>query len=183
MAIYREQELPPAMRESVVSDHDLRSLNFNVKSNNYLLRSYIATESKSQGGYLAIEADHDGYLLEGSVATVAVLLGSGDFIVPPFDRRLAGTTAIKIMDFIEDEVIPQGALQGYLTSVVRREIKITEAQAEGVEVMFLGGEECVPVLQWDGRPVGDGKKGPAATLFQEYLSKFSKDEDLKAHQI
>ncbi len=75
-------------------------MNFNIKSNNYLVRSYIAGESKSQGGYLAIEADKEGYLLEGSVATVAVLMDNGDFIVPPFDRILPGTTAIKILDYI-----------------------------------------------------------------------------------
>jgi branched-subunit amino acid aminotransferase/4-amino-4-deoxychorismate lyase len=79
----------------------MRDLNFNVKSNNYLLRSYIATESRSKGGYLAIEADKNGYLLEGSTATVAILLKNGDFIIPPFDRILPGTTAIKIMEFLE----------------------------------------------------------------------------------
>ena len=30
--------------------------------------------------------------------------------------------------------------------------------------MFLGGEECVPLLEWDGYIIGE-KKGPAATLF------------------
>ena len=43
--------------------------------------------------------------------------------------------------------------------------------------MFLGGEECVPVLEWDGKPVGEAKKGLAATLFQEYLKSFSKDDE------
>ena len=89
----------------MISDTVLKNLNFNVKSNNYLIRSYLATESKSQGGYLAIEADKNGYLLEGSVATVAVLLKNGEFIVPPFERILPGTTAIKILDYLEKEVL------------------------------------------------------------------------------
>jgi hypothetical protein len=55
--------------------------------------------------------------------------------------------------------------EGYIKRVVRREIKVEEAQAQAKEVMFLGGEECVPVLEWDGKPVGDQKKGLAATLF------------------
>ena len=90
----------------MLKDTDLKTLNFNIKSNNYLVRSYIASESKAQGGYLAIEADKNGYLLEGSVATVAVLLKNGDFIVPPFDRILPGTTAIKILEYLEKEVLP-----------------------------------------------------------------------------
>ncbi len=49
---------------------------------------------------MAIEADKNGYLLEGSVATVAVLLDNGDFVVPPFERILPGTTAIKILEYL-----------------------------------------------------------------------------------
>ena len=49
--------------------------------------------------------------------------------------------------------------------------------------MFLGGEECVPVLEWDGEKVGTGVKGPAATLFQDYLRMFSKDEEKQGMQI
>ena len=40
--------------------------------------------------------------------------------------------------------------QGYIKKIVRRDILITEAKSEALEVMFLGGEECVPVLEWDG---------------------------------
>ena len=100
------------------------------------------------------------------MATVAVLLNNGDFVVPPFERILPGTTAIKIMDYIENEVLGRDSShlieEGYIKQVVRREIKIEEAKAEAKEVMFLGGEECVPVMEWDGEPVGQGKKGPAA---------------------
>jgi hypothetical protein len=85
------------------------------------------------------------------VATVAVLLSNGDFIVPPFDRILPGTTAIKILDFVQQEVLTSQALPlGYLKRIVRREITVAEAHSDAVEVMFLGGEECVPVLDWDG---------------------------------
>ncbi len=42
--------------------------------------------------------------------------------------------------------------------------------------MFLGGEECVPLLEWDGHIMGE-KKGPAAALFQEYLRKFYKEQE------
>jgi hypothetical protein len=48
LIIYREEMVHPTVIEDVViSESELRSLNFNVKSNNYLIRSYIATESKS----------------------------------------------------------------------------------------------------------------------------------------
>ena len=79
---------------------------YNVKCNNYLFRTYIATESRKKGGYVGIEEDEDGYLLEATQATVGILLKNGDFVVPPFDRILPGTTAIKILDFIENKILP-----------------------------------------------------------------------------
>ena len=44
-------------KDFVVKEAEFKNLNFNVKSNNYLVRSYIASESKHNGGYLGIEAD------------------------------------------------------------------------------------------------------------------------------
>ena len=150
----------------MLSDSLINTLNLNIKSNNYLVCSYIATQSKNKGGYLAIEADKDGFLLEGSLSTVAVLLKNGDFVVPPVDRIIPGTTAIKIFKFIEQEVVPKQLLSiDYIKRVVRRDILITEAIAEANEVMLLSGEECVPVLEWDGVKIGDGKKGQAVKLF------------------
>jgi hypothetical protein len=40
------------------------------------------------------------------MATVAVLLENGDFVVPPFTRILAGTTIIKLLEFLEHDFIP-----------------------------------------------------------------------------
>jgi hypothetical protein len=41
------------------------------------------------------------------MATVGVLLKNGDFIIPPFDKILPGTTAQKILKYISEEVIPK----------------------------------------------------------------------------
>lgn len=108
MLLYKEEKCfkSPFINDIVIKESALKDLNFNIKSNNYLVRSYIATEARTKGGYLAVEADNNGYLLEGSAATVALLLKNGDFIIPPFDRILPGTTAIKILEFITNEVIP-----------------------------------------------------------------------------
>lgn len=110
MAIFREEVAKKdTLDEIVMKQSELEGLNFNIKSNNYIMRSYIATESKAQGGYLAIEADSEGYMLEGSVATVAVLMKNGQFIIPPFDRILPGTTAIKILEYIEKFVLSEAS--------------------------------------------------------------------------
>lgn len=91
---------------------------------------------------------------------MAVLLKNGDFIIPPFDRIIPGTTAVKALDFAE----AQGK------RVVRREIKVAEAQVQAAEAMFLGGEECVPILTWDDVPVSP-EPGPFTRALQEYLNR------------
>ena len=81
-------------------------------------------------------------MLEGSVATVAVFLKNGVFLIPNFDRIIPGTTAVKAIKLAEK--IP------LIKEVVRREITVEEAKQNAVEAMFLGGEDCVPILTWDG---------------------------------
>ena len=106
-------------------------------------------------------------MLEASCATVGVLLKNGDFVIPSFDRILSGTTAIKILSFLENEVIPKQITFSEGTSikrVVRRDIKLTEIFENAAEVMILGGEQCTPVLEWDSIKISD-KKGPATALF------------------
>lgn len=102
------------------------------------------------------------------MATVAILLKNGDFVVPPFDRILKGTTAVKIMEYLNEEVLPNienyfPNSTSYIKQVVRRDILVSEAKENANEAMFLGGEECVPLLEWDGFKIGE-KKGPVAAL-------------------
>lgn len=59
---------------------------------------------------------------------------------------------------------------------------IAEAKEGSAEVLFLGGEECVPVLEWDGKVMAS-EKGPLARLLQDYLHGFTKQEELAAHRI
>eukprot|EP00347_Sterkiella_histriomuscorum_P005631 403355859 len=191
LLLYQEKKPKPnPLNEFAITQSYYQSLDLNVKSNNYLVRTYMASESKSRGGYIGIEQDKDNYLLEGTMATVAILLKNGDFVIPPFDRILQGTTAIKIMEFIEHEILPNPEQYfpgnpNYIAQIVRRDILVSDCKSEGVEAMFLGGEECVPLLEWDGQIIGEEKKrGPAATLFQEYLRQFSKqqEEELMAQE-
>lgn len=80
--------------------------------------------SRRKGGFLGIEMDSEGYLLEGSMSTVGVLLKTGDFVVPPPERILSGTTVKKAFDCIQEEIEKN---QGYVKRIVRRDILVEEA--------------------------------------------------------
>lgn len=63
----------------------------------------------------------------------------------------------------------------YIKRIMRRDIKVIEAQENATEAFIFGGEECVPILYWDDHKIGEkGEIGPAAILFQDYLRSFSK---------
>lgn len=54
----------------------------------------MATVSKSKNGYLGLMLDADNNILEAAMANVGILLKSGVFIIPSFDKTVSGTTAI-----------------------------------------------------------------------------------------
>jgi branched-subunit amino acid aminotransferase/4-amino-4-deoxychorismate lyase len=124
----KDTNLDGEVHEVTLKEREDHRSDLNVKSTNYLMRTYMATDTRSKDGYAGIEQDREGFLLEASMATVAVLLRNGDFIIPPFDRIVPGTTAIKILRFIEEEVIPKKLLgEDYMKRTIRREIKVKEA--------------------------------------------------------
>ena len=47
MLFEEEAPLKSEINDFMLKSSDLKTLNFNIKSNNYLVRSYIATESKA----------------------------------------------------------------------------------------------------------------------------------------
>ena len=47
MILEEEAPLKLEINDFMLKDSELKTLNFNIKSNNYLVRSYIATESKA----------------------------------------------------------------------------------------------------------------------------------------
>ena len=56
--------------------------------------------------------DENGNILETSMSNVAFVLKSGEsngsyvFNVPPFDKTLMGTTVVRVLDFVNKELIP-----------------------------------------------------------------------------
>ncbi len=99
------------------------------------------------------------------MANVALVLKNNHLLIPPFDKTLAGTTALRVIEYANDVLIPQGLLKG-----LRREhIKVYDAKRESKEVMLLGGNACVPVLQWDDTKISS-EPGPIAKNLQHFFA-------------
>jgi len=86
------------------------------------------------------------------------------FITPTFDKILAGTTVRKLLELAKRLVA-----EGTLASVSQEKVPVAVAR-ECVEMMLMGGDHhFLPVVEWDGRPVGQGKLGEVYRRLLELL--------------
>jgi 4-amino-4-deoxychorismate lyase len=128
-----------------------------VKSTNYLPNVLVVLEAKDRGADNGIFIDGRGMVAEGSNMNVAFVTRDRVFRHPPFDAILSGITVQRLLQLAR-RLVEQGEL---------RDIKLGDVPvAEGhdaAEMMLVGSSvKVAPVVQWDGRPIGDGKPGPIA---------------------
>jgi 4-amino-4-deoxychorismate lyase len=122
-----------------------------IKSVNYLPNALAMAEAEERGAFASVWVDEDGYVAEGPTMNVAFVTTGGDLVLPAFDRILSGCTAKRIL-----VLAPELVGAGLLRSVRDARISADEAR-QCAEMMFLGsGLPLLPVVEWDGQPVGDG---------------------------
>ena len=93
-----------------------------------------------------------------------MVLKTGELLIPPFDRTLAGTTALRLLEYARETLIHKGIIGG----VKQEHIKVNDAKENSQEVMLLGGNACVPVLQWDDHKFSD-HPGPVTLNIQKFF--------------
>jgi branched-chain amino acid aminotransferase len=148
------------VRVKVVSWRRVPSFSMPVmaKASGIYLNSVIALrEARLEGYDEAILLDWRGYVAEGSGENVFIVRG-GVIATPP-------TTASILEGITRDTVIRIARDEGYMVEerdITREELLTAE------EVFFTGtAAEITPVLEVDGRPVGEGKPGPITMKLKE----------------
>ncbi len=125
------------------------SLNGRIKSLNYLNNILAKIEQIKQGLDEAIMLNHDGYLVEGTVENVFVVKGKKLLTPPCYLGALEGITRQTVID-----LAPQLGLVAEEALLNSHDLYIAD------ECFLTGtGAEIVPVIEVDGRGVGDGKPG------------------------
>jgi branched-chain amino acid aminotransferase len=142
----------------------------NVKSCNYLPNVLMKKEAEDAGVDFTVSIDEKGLLGEGSTENIGIITEQGEFLVPRFERILRGTTLARVMGLAQALVS-----EGKLARVGEGEI--TPEQAYGApEVMMFGTTFGVlPVVNYDGRTIGEGKPGRYFKQFLDILV-----EDMKS---
>lgn len=132
----------------------------NVKSCNYLPNALMKKESEDAGADFPVSVDERGFLGEGATENIAIVTRDGRFLTPRFDRILRGTTVTRFMELAQALVA-----SGELKQVAEADITPKEA-CDAAEVMMFGTTfDVLPVVDFDGRPIGGGTPGPFSRRF------------------
>ena len=139
-----------------------------TKATNYLPNVLMQMEAKEAGLDNGVFIDEAGFVGESSNMNVAFVTSDGMLRHPKFDRVLPGCTSLRLLD------LAPRLVGRVLTGVEVCDIPVAEAR-QAREMLLLGSSvKVAPVVQWDGRPIGDGRPGPAATALLQLL-----EEDMR----
>ncbi len=135
-----------------------------VKSCNYLPNVLMTKEARDAGVDFTVSIDEDGFLGEGATENVGVVTRDQRFLVPRFDRILRGTTITRMMELAQDLV-----QKGELKEVAEAQIRPEDAYNASEMMTFGTTFDVLPIVEYDGRPIGDGKPGPWFRRFRALI--------------
>lgn len=154
---------PADMRGQRVIVSSVRQINSDaldpkIKSLNYGNNLLARLEAVRRGVDDALMLDSDGYLAEASAANLFIVKDRQ--VITPWSKAcLEGITRRTVMDLAAEQGL----------KVVERDITVTEV-LNADEVFLTGtGTELTPVVEAEGRRIGDGKAGRVTqTLYSAY---------------
>jgi len=141
-----------------------------TKSTNYLPNVLMQMEAQESGLDNGVFVDEAGNVGESSNMNVAFVTEDGILKHPKFDHILSGCTSLRLLELA-------GALETrrLLRSVRVCDIPVAEARAAREMMLFGSSIKVAPVVEWDRKPIGDGKPGPVARALRQLL-----EEDMRS---
>jgi D-alanine transaminase len=146
---------------SVVSYPDTRWARRDIKSTNLLGNCLAAQAAARAGCFEAVFVEESGTITEGSKTNVFGVKKGRVLTSPLGYHILSGTTRSFVLRLLESAAIPY------------QEEPILADQVNELDEMFLSGTgiEILGIVQFDGRPIGDGQPGSVTRrIHQEYVA-------------
>ena len=141
-----------------------------TKATNYLPNVLMQMEAKEAGLDNGVFIDEAGFVGESSNMNVAFVTQDGVLRHPKFERVLPGCTSLRLLDLARS--LPS---RGVLNGVEVCDIPVADARAAR-EMLLLGSSvKVAPIVEWDGRPIGNGKPGPIAKALLDLM-----EEDMRS---
>ncbi len=135
-----------------------------MKNANYIPNVLMRREATERGMNLPLAFDDNDFLAEGATENVALVDTEGRLVIPEFTNALTGTTIMRAVELLKDEmpIVFQRV----------REDDIYRAR----EVLMLGTTgDCVGVVRFEGQPIHDVRPGPVARRIRDLLRQDIKD--------
>jgi branched-chain amino acid aminotransferase len=131
-----------------------------IKSIDYLPNVLMKREAAAKGKDFPVCFDSRGYLAEGATENIALVDESGCITVPKLDNALSGTTLLRALELSKDEI------PNCYKSISEDDIY------KAKEMLILGTTaQCLSIVEYNDRPVGDGKPGPVSGRLLAMLKK------------
>jgi 4-amino-4-deoxychorismate lyase len=135
-----------------------------TKSVNYLPNVLMQMEAQERGVDNGIFIDEAGNVGESSNMNVAFITVDGTLKHPKFDHILSGCTSLRLL-----ELATRLQTKGVIKSVQVCDIPVAEARAAREMLLIGSSVKVAPIVEWDKKPIGDGKPGPIARALRELL--------------
>jgi len=136
-----------------------------IKTCNYLPNVLMKLEANQRGLDFVISVDPNGNLGEGATENIGILTENDELLMPPPDYVLTGTTARRALDLAQQLVA-----DGTLACAEYRDIPTAQTHAAKEIFIFGTTTDVTPVIEWEGRIVGDGQPGPVAEKLLNLLT-------------
>jgi branched-chain amino acid aminotransferase len=135
-----------------------------MKNCNYLPNVLMKKEAADLGAGFSVSLDEEGFLAEGSTENVGIVSKRGELLVPRFSRTLRGITVTRAME------LSRKLIGAELTEASEADITREQAYA-AVEVLIFGTFlNILPVVEYDGKRIADGRPGPVCRRLQELMA-------------
>jgi D-alanine transaminase len=147
---FAQTEKTAAVGIAVITVPDNRWKRVDIKSVSLLPNVLAKQAAREQGAKEAWFVDHNGFVSEGSSTNAWIVSREGKVVTRPADQGiLRGVTRTVLLDVI--------AAQGL--ELDERAFTVEEAYAAREAFVTSASQTVMPVVQIDGRPVGNGAPG------------------------
>jgi D-alanine transaminase len=141
----------------VVTIPDIRWKRRDIKSTAMLAQAMGKQAAKRQGAYEAWMVE-DGFVTEGTSSSAFILDAGGTLRTQPLGPHiLPGVTRRAVLRLASQEGL----------RVEERPFSVEEAYAAREAFLTAASAFVLPIVEIDGRPVGDGTPGPVARAFRQ----------------
>ena len=141
-----------------------------TKATNYLPNVLMQMEAKEAGLDNGVFIDEAGFVGESSNMNVAFVTQDGVLRHPKFERVLPGCTSLRLLDLARSL-----ASRGVVNGVEVCDIPVADARAAREMVLLGSSVKVAPIVEWDGKPIGNGKPGPIAKALLDLM-----EEDMRS---